>query len=314
MHYWGGENKIEFHVNGKECLIKIEFEKILPVEVTKLPKKVGLRCTATMVKVVDKKVENLLMQIGSEISEPTRKIINEISAELSNIIILTTTNYRWKMGIVSSYNPIASRNNLSWSIDGKKWKSLPHDVRLNIEFGLPIKKRILSNDIILLQQLVENRIHEPLGYELFYEAWELKKSNPRSSLIIGIAAIEAAFKECVSILIPDASWLINNVPSPPLIKMLNKFLPLLPCKQKIRGKIIPPPKAIMKILNDGVENRNLIAHGRSSQVDIKFLEEFLRAVRDLLYLLDYYSGHEWAWNNISSETTISLVDDAEKKR
>jgi hypothetical protein len=45
-----------------------------------------------------------------------------------------------------------------------------------------------------LQDLITNRVNEPLGQELFCEAWEIRKTNPRSSLVIGIAAVETGFK------------------------------------------------------------------------------------------------------------------------
>jgi hypothetical protein len=174
----------------------------------------------------------------------------------------------------------------------------------------PINKKQIG----LLQDLLQKQINEPIGHELFSEAWQIRESNPRSSLIIGIAAIEASFAECITILVPDSRWLINHVPSPPLVTMLKNYLPLLPCKNKIFDKILPPPTSITNILIQAVENRNQIAHGRANTFKKKFdLEEFLRSTRDILYLLDYYCGHTWAFEKLRPETATKMITAAKKK-
>ena len=153
-----------------------------------------------------------------------------------------------------------------------------------------------------------------MGHELFCEAWVQRKANPRSALVIGIAAAETAFKECVLNLNPQARWLVENWQSPPLIKMLQEFLITLPVKQKVRGKVMPPPQNIIEILRKGNRMRNDLVHGKKSSVKEDSLEEILRAIRDLLYLLDYYSGFTWAFNNISPITAKALIDGTEKAK
>ena len=46
--------------------------------------------------------------------------------------------------------------------------------------------------------------------------------NPRSSLILGVAAAEVGFKQFASKTLPDTAWLLE-FPSPPLFDMLQKF-------------------------------------------------------------------------------------------
>jgi hypothetical protein len=111
-----------------------------------------------------------------------------------------------------------------------------------------------------IEGLIRADANEPLGHELFLEAWQNRRTNPRSALIIGIAAAEVGFKQCVGKLVPDAEWLITECPSPPLTTMLSHYLPILPVKLKIQGQVVKPPKTIRKALADGIEARNGTTH------------------------------------------------------
>ena len=63
-----------------------------------------------------------------------------------------------------------------------------------------------------MESLIKAVNNEPIGHELFLEAWELRKSNPRSALIIGMSAAEVGFKQCIGKLVRDAEWLATNAP------------------------------------------------------------------------------------------------------
>jgi hypothetical protein len=61
--------------------------------------------------------------------------------------------------------------------------------------------------------MVEAGDREPVALQLFREAWELKRSNPRSALAIGIAAAEIGVKDLIASLIPNALWLVTPSPA-----------------------------------------------------------------------------------------------------
>jgi len=148
---------------------------------------------------------------------------------------------------------------------------------------------------------------EPLGHELFLEAWGLRRENPRSSLIIGLCAAEVGFKQCIGKLAPDAEWLANNLPSPPLDRMLSNYLPLLPAKLRIEGQILKPSGRLRSAIKKGNEARNRTVHAGSEPPKGEFLEELLLSIRDLLYLLDFYCGFEWALEYIRDEVREEMV-------
>ena len=62
----------------------------------------------------------------------------------------------------------------------------------------------------------------------------------------------AALEACVASLVPLAQWLVENVPSPPVERLLNEFLPTLPAKQLINGKVLPPPATHMSTLKKAI--------------------------------------------------------------
>ena len=49
-------------------------------------------------------------------------------------------------------------------------------------------------------------------------------------------------------------------------------------------------------------------HGREETVTTEDVREMLEAVRDLLYMLDYYRGHGWAMERLSPEVAANLQE------
>jgi hypothetical protein len=213
---------------------------------------------------------------------------------------------------MGKHNPIKNFRMMKWSVDGQAWHSMPHSFYVHFGLGTTYKKMsgLIKADVI---DLVKQGSYEPLGQELLQEAWALQQANPRSALVMGVAAVETRLKEFVGDVVPDARWLATNVQSPPLVQMLTEYLPTLPAKNSIRGKVLAPPPAILDILKKGVLLRNQIVHGKQSQVNRDELDALLSAARDTIFLLDFYGGTGWAWENIRIETQRAMIAAHEKK-
>jgi len=159
-----------------------------------------------------------------------------------------------------------------------------------------------SADTISLQAaaaLVDADYAEPLAYDLLQEAEALSSKSPRSSLVIAIAAAEIGFKEAVADLVPEASWLVENVPAPPLYRMLTEYLPLLPVRGYLNGRSIKIPDSILSVLRKGVTLRNEMVHTNPKEVPPQTLSEVLENVRNLLRILDACRGQDWALRYIN---------------
>ena len=83
--------------------------------------------------------------------------------------------------------------------------------------------------------------------------------------------------------------------------MLNDYLPLLPVKAKLKGKTVAPPDQLLREIRTGNDLRNKVIHQGRTDITFDKLDRVLRAVDDLLWILDVYQGHAWAIRHIRPE-------------
>lgn len=79
-------------------------------------------------------------------------------------------------------------------------------------------------------------------------------------------------------------------------------------QNQINGEVRRPPKKVISVIKKGIELRNKLVHGREETVTTEDVREMLEAVRDLLYMLDYYRGHGWAMERLSPEVAANLQE------
>jgi hypothetical protein len=108
----------------------------------------------------------------------------------------------------------------------------------------------------------------------------------------------------ISLLVPEAMSLIENIPSPPLDAMMRKVLPGLP----IRADVEPArraPRHLRTAIKSAVEDRNRVVHlGAMPRGDLR---QTLLAIREFLYMLDLYAGHAWAEALLTETTRAALT-------
>jgi hypothetical protein len=243
-----------------------------------------------------------------EVVDPPRQAVEEIrrriTIRLAGYLRRVACVIRWRKGTTGHPNLVVNTKLLHWSDDKQSWKGVPGSLVATLDVGIP-SKPLDSMRRASVAELVGDGQAEPLGHELFHEAWHQRKSMPRSSLLIGIAAAEVGFKALVSELVPHAEWLAMHAPTPPLEKMLKEYLPLLPVRQQIKNVAPFVPARLIETLKEGIRFRNETAH-RGKGVMEDTLKEILIAVRDLLYLLDFYAGHKWTLELTSYEVQVEL--------
>lgn len=221
-----------------------------------------------------------------------------VRAELGEACERAVSLMRWRYYATGPHNQVGAVD-FSWSVDGTTWNRMPFDGNCHVEATQGVYPG--GTTATTVAALMTQGRAEPVGHELFREAWFNRHSHPRSSLLIGIAAAEVAFKECVADLVPGAAWVVENAPTPPLVNMLTDYLPHLPARCAIGGKAVSPPKAITDTLKKGVLLRNKVTHTGADAPKYDTLEEVLQAVKDVLWLLDYYRGDEWALEHVRPE-------------
>ena len=232
--------------------------------------------------------------------------INDIRTQLYGAVRKVVDTTRWRMAVLGAPDPITSAwRSAEWSLDGKSWFVLPASMSIVIR-GTP-KLRIDDEASDSLQALVESP-SELTGHTCFQEAWELREKHTRSSLLTGIAALELGLKDFAMEMNPETDWV--HAPSRPVVELLTNYLPTVKARADINGKVVPPPLLILASLKKGVSIRNGVAHSpKAATPKAKTVEEILLAVQDVLWLLDYYRGHRWAWMYIRDTTKIQLAPD-----
>jgi hypothetical protein len=210
---------------------------------------------------------------------------------------------RWRCGISDGPLRPFSDAKYEFSVDGTEWHSVPRYLA-SIRLMWGRARRNLVEDEIQggVAELLSRDKDEPLGYQLLREALELRKTHPRSALVIGIAAIEVGFKHFIAHLVPDAAWLAIEVPSPPLDKMIREYLPQLPVRGKFEGRFALIPSKLINTLGEGMKARNKLAHSGKFLPDADELENLLYTINDILLLLDCYSGEHWALDHVAAES------------
>jgi hypothetical protein len=174
------------------------------------------------------------------------------------MILHTLRLARWRANSPKSGpNPIQWGGEFSWSADGTEWKRIADYLRLEFTH-LPVAH--WTDEVVeFVRTKVAGELDEPLGHELLREAAANQKHNLRSSLVLAVAAAEIGFKQFASKAFPDTDWILQNLPSPPLDKML-QFFPWSKLGVKIYGKVPSIPDPITSELRKAVKLRNEIVH------------------------------------------------------
>jgi hypothetical protein len=233
-----------------------------------------------------------------------RNFLESIFDDLVDYAERTVSTVRWRLDRPQAAVPLQSiLCGELFSFDGTVWHEAPQGARLTLDI---IGYHKISNyEIEEVGKLVQEGGSEPLAHVLFREAWSQRTENRRSALLIGYAAAEVGIKRHVLDMIPQSQGLVEDLPSPPIGKLL-KFVSKLPSRSLVAGNKPNIPESITKKMNAAMQLRNEIAHRGDAALNHKALEEFLLATKDLLWLLDYHAGKSWALTFIRPETRQEL--------
>ncbi|WP_417726214.1 hypothetical protein [Roseovarius sp.] len=223
-----------------------------------------------------------------------REIYDEISGQLSDFV----KQLRWVQNTAGGHRPF-SFVGAFWSMDGEEWSPFPFEIQMKIRQPRPIEASVAAR--VKMAVIVNDRAHEPISHDLMREAAELVGRTPRSALLVAFAALETGIKEQLKRMIPDASGLIDEMPSPPLLKIIQEILPSTIKAKGLSSGHFPLKKHAKNFLQKWVTQRNQVTHGTKNSVDADKVEEFIQFAKDILYLLDHVEGHDWALDHLGSE-------------
>jgi len=230
-----------------------------------------------------------------------REIYAELSEQLTNFV----KTVRWVQNTAGGHRPFSSVGAF-WSLDGEEWSHFPSNTNVKIHQPRPIEASDAAR--LKMAAIVNDQICEPISHDLMREAGELVARTPRSALLVAFAALETGIKGQLKRMIPDASGLIDEMPSPPLLKMFQEVLPSTIKAKGLSSDHFPLKKHAKDYLQKWVTQRNQVTHGTKHSVDADKVEEFIQFAKDILYLLDHIEGHEWALDHL--ESTVWATDES----
>ena len=234
--------------------------------------------------------------IITKVKPKTLKFIDDILLNvLRHRLRSTISILNWTHGLDALPDPFGA-SYPSYSGDGVKWFhfSLARSIGLDPSTATHgIYARNVRIDEVV--DKVEAGAEEPLARQLYREAGSQMGTNPRSALVIGVTAAEVGLKRLIGTLIPAADWLVQETQTPPVGKMLRKFLPTLPIKaRRLDDGPITPPLTLITQIEKAVERRNKIVHVGAPPPNREELAKMLIAISELLWLCDVYTGETWA--------------------
>lgn len=234
-----------------------------------------------------------------ELKEICTALFDELTTETQRFIKLLT----WFFNTSHVHSPVRHQS-LYWNTRGRNF----HVVKLPSD-----SSGYWQNDVVWNEpkgtdfvSLWKSASEEPLAHELFREAGSLLRSTPRSALLMLASALEAGVKSYISERAPVTQWLLTESQSPPIPKMLRELVPNLRPAGAVSllhwSNLRPMFKRIIQL----TEERNRLTHRGTMEVKSNQLDEFKEDVSDVLYILDYLNGVQWAINNIRRETCQAL--------
>jgi hypothetical protein len=247
-----------------------------------------------------------------------RSFVLDLHREMDGIASDVFNTLRWRLGIDGGPLRLASRpESIRWDNEEGGASVYEQDfLRRQIPTGIieltfPESQELTFSEAHrhAVEELLAKEAIQPLHHDLFREAWQNRGLSPRSALVVGIAALETALKTTICELHEPCRWILENLPSPPVEKILREYVQQLPARNELNGKVQRPPTALITLISKGIKQRNNLVHGREEVPDLQELKRLLEAIRDVLYLLDYYRGHGWAVERIRPEVVHQLLSE-----
>lgn len=202
---------------------------------------------------------------------------------------------KWRKGIPLNYTTIEKINTtLRWEIEGSPEdcsEKLTLPATPVLVFGQHFyarssKIQVAQDDFADFYLLHSQGDFIPLHHELLIEVEKLLMgSYSRSAYLMLYIALEVSTKSLIRVRKPDATWLIDNTPSPNLHKMYSEFI------NKEIAQVISNED--LEKLKDITSKRNRVAH-KGEDVKTETLDKHFDLIKAWIKAIDYELGYEWA--------------------
>ena len=234
---------------------------------------------------------NTTVPVGSKLlPQAQNEVFLSIGEEARELGERTARLLRW-VGQGSASHRFVFGPEMRWAIRDGDWQRWPG--YSSVRIGWSRMSDLSEANRSLVTQYLNTDIDEPIYHRLWREAEALRTSSRRAALMIAVAAAEIGLKKVIAELIPSAKWLVDETPSPPLVKMLKAYFPTLPVREQLSGSVWQLEPDDMETLETAVNLRNKSVH-TDHLVDDDRLEKSLNVVKRLLQRYDVALGYRFA--------------------
>lgn len=231
--------------------------------------------------------------------EEFRHFIKPISDEHIGLIKKLHTLLSWRCGNTRNFSFVDRLERLYCSINGNEWFQLPPHYQLSGSMlpRPPVLNQCFDGPDDISDYLISDKI-STIPIELLHEARKINSTgNSRSALVIAMSALEVRIKEFIASISPNSKWLIENIQSPPIIKLLKDYLPSLVSSPDVYKSKIDP---YIDEIDNAVTLRNTITH-KGANVSFRRCAEFIENIEYLMLVLDAESGQKWPLSLLSQK-------------
>lgn len=233
-------------------------------------------------------------------------LCDDVYRELNDGLVRFLKLLRWQQEIDAPHSIFDFRPSLYWRVEAGKFWHVGLERQSGTTTRSPVGITWSDEDQREFAALWAQDVEEPLAHELLREAKAAHDKSPRSALLLAATALETGVKTHLSKLVPDAGWLLSEMPSPPVHKMLRRYVPELHNKRGSGLANWPKLKPLFKDAENLAEYRNDLTHTGTMPTDVlEALPNLINSVSDLLYVLDVLDGHEWAKDALVSIVSVA---------
>jgi hypothetical protein len=232
-----------------------------------------------------KKVEGEEISINSlSDTNPIKKFFNEKIIFWTHRIDNIFYSLSFRLNFGEKCYRIKELTTGNWSLDNTNWYSFDYEIPFSMSIGEITVTYDEPDNLIVdaLKYSIEKP--EPIYHELFRDAINLINLSPRSSLVISVSSLEVCIKHFLIKKIKSADWLIDNLQSPPVEKILYDFLPQLGLDT---SSIIDDKETVRNLISE----RNNLVHKGTYTLSTQKLQDRIKVINKVIYLLEQ---EDWA--------------------
>jgi len=232
----------------------------------------------------------------SEFPQAIARAVRDVERRLNQHATSLAKSFRWRCNAHGTAQVLKTElAPFFWSLDGTTWFPVySSSVFEPIEWQFEILDHVIEPE----EGPYQAPDPEPLAFELLMEARQLQYDNPRSALVVAVAAAEVGTKRCLQFVDPGIAAVLESVDCPPMLDLLDRYYP-----ENSTGQIVP---SIVEELRKAISERNRLVHTGKFTLSREQVRRRLSAIEDLLRLFDMQMGNEWAANFLTGKVRKQL--------